>query len=481
MKIFKTDKILTCIIFFLVVAAYANSCPDKFAMLGFPINNILVKLPTDLGSSEKPNSVSVVSAEKVFTSNVLTKYRNNLVSDEYQKNNPPINPKGKTPIEKWGSSYNSWYMSLENWEDIKEFRWGSYPFPVLWDKNPQENGNINVMFFGGGLAVAKQIKLKDFKDLQLRTIQWLTPSKQDVSSYIQALEKGNVIEKDFAIRMLIRKQEISTLPKICDYLNDKSLQKTSLLAIEKMGTKKDLPILIKTFYLPKAPTLDIVYTMCKIGGKRVDKELEDWLNDKDIPKQTKNKILNGILKAHYKPALGFLVPLLKNPVVKYRTKHVLDKLGYFPPIKGSIRKEIKLHNGVKAIVVILKQNFSLNEPVSTEIRVVNDSPQTIYLRRPFRFKLKYKSKGKIKEVPMTRYGKILFNNKLSAFAPREMNSLYVKPGSFFSEKIDLGKIFHCTEKDEYFFSCIINYKTLGAKEKEEEKLINFKSISFFIK
>ncbi|MBN1864874.1 MAG: hypothetical protein JW808_08235, partial [Victivallales bacterium] len=58
----------------------------------------------------------------------------------YQQSVKPVNPEGKTAVDKWGSSFDTWSMSASRWEGVQDFRWGWKGFPVMWTKKPELYG-----------------------------------------------------------------------------------------------------------------------------------------------------------------------------------------------------------------------------------------------------------------------------------------------------------------------------------------------------
>ncbi|NOY75662.1 MAG: hypothetical protein GXP32_07700, partial [Kiritimatiellaeota bacterium] len=101
-----------------------------------------------LGSRFPVENPQIVSAEKVFA-HLDDKHSwidMALVADDYRLTVSPLNTKGKTYSDRWGSSFYTWGMPVAKWQITLPFRWNTLKFPFLWDKRPDLNdGKVNFL------------------------------------------------------------------------------------------------------------------------------------------------------------------------------------------------------------------------------------------------------------------------------------------------------------------------------------------------
>lgn len=426
------------------------------------------------------DSISIVPAEKVFGDQFSDALK--PIIDEY-KESPKSIPKGltfkeiHTITQKSNSRFLSWFMPVDKWKSLEKetdnkFQWNKLGFPLIWDKKPNFDGKINAII---GRWV-ETIPEKKFEKLIEHAKEWLTPEKQDVETIRMNLKNGDKVDKDFAVRMIIRKNEVKSLPLIAKYLPDSDLQNTCLLAFQEMGTKNDIPEFIKTFYIPKSNISGIVKTMCKIGGKEVNTELNDWLNDPETSYDVKQKILIGILQANYKPAIKILVPLVKDKKIGAETKELLKELGYFPSSKSELKKESKTKDGIIFSLVLKQSRFKHIEPVFMNVRVINNSKNKIKLLLPV--KLEIISVDKKTEVPMKRYGEMLYKTRSNLGFGRQAFS-FIFPNKNFSSEINLSRIFDLSLPTKYLLSGEISFLSAG-DDNQTKRTIKIKEIPFSI-
>lgn len=427
------------------------------------------------------DSISIVSAEKVFGIQLSDTLK--PIIDGY-KESPESIPKGltlkeiATITEDSNSRFLSWFMPVDKWKLLEQetdnkFQWNKLGFPLIWDKKPNLDGKINIII---GRWI-ETIPEKKFEKLIEHAKEWLTPEKQDLEKIRMDLKNGDKVEKDFAIRMLICKNDIKSLPFIAQYLSDKDLQNTCLLAIQELGTREDIPQLIKAFYFPKANISGIIQAMCKIGGREVNNELKDWLNDPEISYEVKQKILIGILHTNYKPAIEILVPFLKDKKIGPETKELLKELGYFPPIKGEIKKETKTKDGVIFSIVLKKARFQQLEPVFMDVRIINNSKNEIELFLPIKLEILFVDKKR--EVPMTRYGEMVNKPRSNPGFGSSQGGSIILPNKNFSSETNLSKIFDLSLNAEYLLSVEISFLSVG-DDNQAKQTIKIKEITFSI-
>lgn len=190
-------------------------------------------------------------------------------------------------------------------------------------------------------------------------------------------------------------------------------------AIEKKISRHRIPLLIKSFYTPKSKKIKITVALCEIGGKQVDTELNDWLNDPNLPMRTKELILFGILQARYKPATRFLQPLLKsnNRCLSGYAKIVLEKMRYYC-IKWIVASTTKTKDGLTITESMRKLQFTTSDPIFLKISIRNDSKHKVYFARPLMSKCYtyYGDTAKTK-VPNRLYGKPPHSDISAFFSP----------------------------------------------------------------
>lgn len=107
------------------------------------------------------NSISVVSAEKIFGNNLSIIIES--IVDGY-KESPKLLPKGLNPkdieTKAWNFLYLSWFMPADKWKLFEQksdtqFQWNRLGFPIMWDKEPNDEGKINTVIGGWKLYLKK--------------------------------------------------------------------------------------------------------------------------------------------------------------------------------------------------------------------------------------------------------------------------------------------------------------------------------------
>lgn len=205
----------------------------------------------------------IVGAEEVFDQRVMKKFTDRagcisndygdfLVSIYYQMHIPPRNPSGRTPLEKWGSSFNSWLMNETAWEAAEDFEWSpsvedlkllgkdcrfqSGKFPVLWDKNPELSGGIITIFPADKTGGLNFLSEPVFNKYIHAAKEWLEPEKISIEELEEKIRNGCGNEKAFAIRMLGRKGDKKGLEIIQPFLsvNDRQLKEAAEYALKEI-------------------------------------------------------------------------------------------------------------------------------------------------------------------------------------------------------------------------------------------------------
>lgn len=300
-------------------------------------------LSKELANDNAGDSIKIVSAEKVFEKvfKDLKYPKTWLVNFNYQKSVKPIKTDGKTVVDKWGSSYNTWGMSKEKWESIDGFEWISMNFPILWTKKPEiYNGNVSFLTKEGNVKVLPK---KEFKIYLKAAREWLEPDKIQFSSLLKIIEVGSTAERNFAIRLLGKKKDYKAIPIIEKNLlkQNSDVQNSCYWALTEIGNNKAFPILIKSFYNPGSSTSSIAATMCKLDPKRALVELSSFLEDKEVSKERKRGIVNGIFQVK----LPSLCNLYNGKLKSQKTQRIAINL-----LKGK-KQEI-----IKDIVPLLNEN-----------------------------------------------------------------------------------------------------------------------------
>lgn len=429
-------------------------------------------------------SISTSSAKKVFK-NKLTRILDPKI--DFYKKHPESIPK-EVVIRKSDSyekHFLSWYMPKSKWKMVLEtprqkgFQWANWGFPVLWQKD-SHGGKRFVLFFLNGSEV-KSITDDDFAKLQKKAVYWLSPEKHNIEEIYKSLEKGNRQEKLFAMKLLVLKKDKKSLPLILPKISDKDFHNMCILAIKEMGNKDDIPVLIKAFYLPFANIPEIIVTMCSIGGKQVNKELNTWLSDPELSRGVKDKIKQGILQANYKPAIAIFLPSLRSSNKNQREEAgwILKQLGYFPKRKGVFEKKVTTPDGFVVSLILDKNKFKPMEKILVKLRFVNNTDSTIILRRNgYNPIINFKTLQNGGIVPYTRYGEKR-KNPNSLFGPRGGMPVVIKPSKFFETAICISKLFDLSLSADYLLSFDINF-FIALKNKKEKKSIKINNIPFSI-
>lgn len=232
---------------------------SSFVSLKFIKFDLSTKGSIDSLSDNTKDIPSIVNAEKVFCKDKTNWVdRKFLVTGYYQRCIPPKNPQGKNPIQKWGSSFDSWAMNIDAWKAAKDFGWGIsqkewnklteipynskelhyFNFPILWDKNPKFSGGKRtvLMLDSDNIVVLPEAI---FEKYLIAAKEWVIPNNVSFDVLKNRVKNGTEAERAYAIRMLGRKKDKRGLAIIKPFLsgNNIRLKKAAEYALKHLKEK----------------------------------------------------------------------------------------------------------------------------------------------------------------------------------------------------------------------------------------------------
>ena len=473
----------------MIVVCVLPVCGDDIGKIPPERDLSMLKLPpldrfclTELKYPED-DSISIVPAEMIFSRAVPD------ISSYARINQQTENQEGKKV-----SSLRSWLMSVEKWKRLvplitdEEFRWGSLQFPLIWETIPDSEGKIpfiDMDLFRRFQAVPEN----DFKELLLRARQWIEHDKHSAETFRSLLEKGDPRERDFAIRMLVLKNDKESLPLIKKNLLSRELQAICLDAIQAMGSENDIHDLIKAFYTPGGRFVGrVIEVMCLVGGPKVNPELRDWLNDPGIAVNTKWQILSGIEQSNYKPAIKILVPLLKDKQLGAGVKELLMKLGYMPTVAGQVLKECRTKDGVILQISLPKSNYDPLDPVVMTILATNNSNTDIVINKGINVSTQvFFSDGNLTPKTSFTLAPAMYQPDIPFLTlkpnpqpPRIFSVENIPSGRSYSSNYNLSQFFDLSLSADYYATFQTTYSFVGDDDQPVHQLI-IEKIPFTVK
>lgn len=185
----------------------------------------------ELVSATHDSSIAVAPADLVFIDAIRTLAipEHVFVSLAYQREVQPKNSEGRNVLEQYGSSYDSWFMSLERWELAHHCPW---QFPLLWDRKPElYGGKVTVLWID---MSRDTIPADQFAERLSSARRWLDAESVRVEDLLKQLESSSEDERQLALRFLGAGKHTNTVHIIGAHLNSQPEQ-VRLAAVWAMG------------------------------------------------------------------------------------------------------------------------------------------------------------------------------------------------------------------------------------------------------
>lgn len=230
-KLFVYGSLILLFLCALLLFAYWNSikytgknssylCLNRLRLIQFQVFSPSIGDFHVLGSRFPVGNPQIVSAEKVLA-HLDDKHcwiDMALVADDYRLAVSPLNTKGKTFSDRWGSSFFIFGMSEKKWQKTPAFRWNGLRFPFLWDKRPDLNEN-RVNFLTIGWSYVETLHQQKFIKYLSAAKEWVEPEKVELKNLELRISNGDENERAFAIMMIGRKGDKKNMEIIKPFLN----------------------------------------------------------------------------------------------------------------------------------------------------------------------------------------------------------------------------------------------------------------------
>jgi hypothetical protein len=175
--------------------------------------------------------VEIVSAERVLLPLFMPSIREEsfLTSWIYEQKVAPTNPNATKRSEKWGSSYNTWCMSNENWQSAEMFVWyndgtfhhASLQFPWVWDKRPDlYGGRVQVLISDGS---SYSVHESAFTACLEHAQKWLRPKSINIEEVLTQLGASAPHVRANALTLLGARKETKHISEIMNALQAEDL------------------------------------------------------------------------------------------------------------------------------------------------------------------------------------------------------------------------------------------------------------------